>query len=426
LSGVTTSYTYDASGNRTGESVGGTSTVTATYDGANELLTYDDSAANLSITTYNGLGLRTSSTVTPSGGSATTTSFTWDTAAPTPSLLMDSTNSYIYGTGGTPIEQVNLSSGTIEYLNSDEIGSVRGVVSSGGSLSASTSYDAWGNPETSGGLTAYSTFGYAGGYIDATQLIYLEHRYLDTSVGQFITDDPLVTVTGQPYSYGSDNPVNSIDPLGLFSIINGLRADANYAAGIANFVVSSVTFGQAHVSSPYSGFNWAYGVGEGYGLVAASILGITEIDVAEGADLSSSVVEVDAAGTNAAGDSVVNPLGGTQNCTSCVIAGDATLAGNPAVALDYGIAQPISVVEANLGGLFQTVAGRTEIEAILEDSGIGARGVVYGSRGAGAIGHVFNAINQDGAINFIDFQSGEGASFEGYKSFMFLLTSVGE
>jgi hypothetical protein len=85
----------------------------------------------------------------------------------------------------------------------------------------------------------------------------------------------------------------------------------------------------------------------------------------------------------------------------------------------------LSVVEANLGGSFQGVSGQAEIENILQDAGPGARGVVYGSRGAGGIGHVFNAINQGGAINFVDFQSGAGASFDGFKSFMFLLTSGG-
>ena len=72
---------------------------------------------------------------------------------------MDSTNAYIYGPGHTPLEQVNLSTGTITYLVADQLGSVRGTVSSAGSLSASTAYDAWGNPETSGGLTAATPFG---------------------------------------------------------------------------------------------------------------------------------------------------------------------------------------------------------------------------------------------------------------------------
>jgi RHS repeat-associated protein len=215
LSGATASYTYDAAGNRTGESVAGTSTVSATYNGTNQLTSYDNSAANMSAVTYNGQGMRTSSTATPSGGSATTQNFTWDTASSSPSLLMDSTNAYIYGVSDTPIEQVNISTGTIRYLDADALGSVRGVVSSSGSLSASTSYDAWGNPETSGGLTSYTPFGFATGYSDVTQLIYLVNRYYDPTAGQFITMDPMVIATGQAYSYTGGNPVNAIDPLGL-------------------------------------------------------------------------------------------------------------------------------------------------------------------------------------------------------------------
>ena len=65
---------------------------------------------------------------------------------------MDSTNAYVYGPSGTPMEQVNLSTGTVTFLISDALGSVRGVLSSSGSLTASTSYDAYGNPETTGVL----------------------------------------------------------------------------------------------------------------------------------------------------------------------------------------------------------------------------------------------------------------------------------
>ena len=58
----------------------------------------------------------------------------------------------------------------------DSLSSVRGVVSSTGTLAATTSYDAWGNPETTGGLSASAPFGYAGGYTDATGLVYLINR----------------------------------------------------------------------------------------------------------------------------------------------------------------------------------------------------------------------------------------------------------
>lgn len=96
-SGGSTSFTYDASGNRLSES--GDATVSATYNGANELKSYDDAAANMTSATYNGNGLRTSSTI-----GSSTQNFTWDTVPSTPELLQDSTNAYIYGPFGTPFE----------------------------------------------------------------------------------------------------------------------------------------------------------------------------------------------------------------------------------------------------------------------------------------------------------------------------------
>jgi RHS repeat-associated protein len=79
-------------------------------------------------------------------------------------------------------------------------------------------YDAWGNPETTGGLTSYTPVGFAGGYTDPTGLVYLIHRYFDPSTGQFLSVDPLVDQTGQPYAYTGDDPVNGVDPLGLWSL----------------------------------------------------------------------------------------------------------------------------------------------------------------------------------------------------------------
>lgn len=72
----------------------------------------------------------------------------------------------------------------------------------------------WGNPETSGGLTATTPFGFAGGYTDVTGALYLISRYYDPGVGTFISVDPLLQVSTQPYLYAGDNPVNQVDPLG--------------------------------------------------------------------------------------------------------------------------------------------------------------------------------------------------------------------
>jgi RHS repeat-associated protein len=40
-------------------------------------------------------------------------------------------------------------------------------------------------------------------------------RYYDPGTGQFLSVDPLVDETGQPYAYTGDDPVNEVDPGGL-------------------------------------------------------------------------------------------------------------------------------------------------------------------------------------------------------------------
>jgi RHS repeat-associated protein len=212
--GGTTSYTYNADGQRLSAAQGGSQVASATWNGATELTGYSDAAANMTAATYDGAGLRASTTVTPAGGSAATQDFVWDTQADVPEVLMDSGNAYIYTRSGTPAEQVSLATGTVRYLVTDALGSVRGVVNGSGSLTGTTSYDAWGNPETSGGLTASTPFGYAGGYTDQTGLIYLLNRYYDPATGQFLSVDPAVAQTLQPYAYANDNPVSQADPNG--------------------------------------------------------------------------------------------------------------------------------------------------------------------------------------------------------------------
>jgi hypothetical protein len=39
-------------------------------------------------------------------------------------------------------------------------------------------------------------------------------RYYDPTTGQFLTVDPLVVQTGQPYSYTAGDPINDVDPTG--------------------------------------------------------------------------------------------------------------------------------------------------------------------------------------------------------------------
>ena len=88
------------------------------------------------------------------------------------------------------------------------------MVSPSGGLTASTAYDSWGSPESGSGLTAYTPFGYASGYTDPTGLIYFISRYYDTVTGQFISVDPDVSQTQDPYGYADGDPVTITDPTG--------------------------------------------------------------------------------------------------------------------------------------------------------------------------------------------------------------------
>ena len=117
----------------------------------------------------------------------------------------------------------------------------------------------------------------------------------------------------------------------------------------------------------------------------------------------------------------VNPLRSATNCVNCAIATDATLSGGAASALPSGPTS-ISVLEKMFGGRFASVSGPGAIESQLLSAGSGSRGIVFGSRGAGQVGHVFNAINQNGVVRFLDGQIGSAASLEGYTSFSFLRT----
>ena len=55
--------------------------------------------------------------------------------------------------------------------------------------------------------------------VDAeTGFVYLRARYYDPATGQFISRDPLTAMTGSPYSYVHNNPLNATDPLGLFCV----------------------------------------------------------------------------------------------------------------------------------------------------------------------------------------------------------------
>jgi RHS repeat-associated protein len=55
----------------------------------------------------------------------------------------------------------------------------------------------------------------------------LVNRYYDPATGQFVSVDPDVAETGQPYAGFGDNPVNATDPLGLCNGPDGICTNQN-------------------------------------------------------------------------------------------------------------------------------------------------------------------------------------------------------
>lgn len=214
-------YSYNSDGERTGVTSPSGDSQSFGWDSASGLMTCANTngtscstsspTSSTTLYTYNGDGLRSSSTI---GGA--TTSYAWGSMGGNPTLLSDGTWDYVYLPGSAaPIEQLSASgpSPTADLLLSDESGNTRGIVQlSAGThqnqLVNYTDYDAYGNPITGsggtsepGGLSVAHTnlganydgstpWGFGQGYADPTGLVYLIHRYYDPVTEQFVSVDP--------------------------------------------------------------------------------------------------------------------------------------------------------------------------------------------------------------------------------------------
>jgi RHS repeat-associated protein len=205
--GPTTTFAYNDRGDQTSVTTG-TAITAMVYDAADNMTTYTPASGPATSYTYDGTGLRS----TAATGSMTTT-YTYDITAGISRLLTDGTTDYVYGLGGSPIEQVS-SAGT-QYLLQDQLGSTRVITDGSGTVTGTYSYDAWGNQTAHTG-TASSDVRWAGALLDATGLYYLINRYYDPNTGNFTTVDPLVGATAQAYQYADGNPISETDASGLW------------------------------------------------------------------------------------------------------------------------------------------------------------------------------------------------------------------
>jgi len=112
-----------------------------------------------------------------------------------------------------------LRNGTNKFYHADALGTTRAMTGSTGSVTDTKSTDAFGNTFTPGSSgTTPTPFGFAGqhGYQSDPDsgLMRLGHRYYDSSVGRFLSRDPIQDGYNW-YTYCDNDPVNGVDPEGL-------------------------------------------------------------------------------------------------------------------------------------------------------------------------------------------------------------------
>jgi RHS repeat-associated protein len=206
--GATKNYSYDANGNLTGDGV-----KTYEWDAEDRLVAVKQGGNTLASFTYGGTGRRATKTA---GG--VTTSYVYEGEnflEERPST--GSSRRFVYGWG---IDQAlaYVIGGTTTYNVADHLGSIVRITDAAGIPTLTREYDPWGNS-----LQGSATSGYAftGREWDAeTGLYYYRARYYDPKVGRFLSEDPIGFDSRDPnfYEYVRNNPVNMIDPTGLWGI----------------------------------------------------------------------------------------------------------------------------------------------------------------------------------------------------------------
>ena len=205
------SYTWDDNGNLLSDGV-------STYTYTNNKLSSITSGTQYITFQYNGLGDRVSQTV-----NGLTTHYTLDLNAGLTQVLADGTNTYLYGYDRI----AQFSASETGYFLGDALGSVRQMTDASGAVTLMRNYEPFGSLLNSYGNGEF-LYGYTGEQADSTGLIFLRSRYYSSQIGRFLSKDTWRGDNFRPLSlnswnYVTGNPVNRIDPLGLWELAPGFN-----------------------------------------------------------------------------------------------------------------------------------------------------------------------------------------------------------
>ena len=257
----TNTITYDLNGNLATVTDAGVTT-TYTWNVRNQLTGISNTGFAASFT-YDSFGRRTGKTV-----QRTTTNFVYDGLNPVQEK-----------NGGTVTANLLTGLGIDEFfqrtdgvgsrgLLPDALGSTIALGDSTGTLQTQYTYEPFGYVSQTGQANT-SSYKYTGREDDGSGLDYYRARYYHPRLQRFITEDPAGLNGGSVnfYEYAGNNPVNFVDPLGLYSLNEFLQDSADFSGGFGD----TITFGGTRwirqqmgtdnfvnkCSSSYTGGKWS-------------------------------------------------------------------------------------------------------------------------------------------------------------------------
>ncbi|WP_235111743.1 putative Ig domain-containing protein [Acaryochloris sp. 'Moss Beach'] len=212
-------YSYDDNGNLIERVLNDTEKNLYVWNDDNRLVRAELPNGNLVEYTYDDDGIRVSNTI-----NGQKTDYLIDKNRPYSQVLEEFNSdelvaTYVYG--NDLISQTR--SGENSYFQVDGLGSTRILTNDQGNVTDSYDYDAFGRLLSSDGGTDNS-YRFAGEQFDnSIGSYYLRQRFYDQNVGRFTRRDTYEGTLANPlslhkYLYTHANPVNAIDPTGLFTL----------------------------------------------------------------------------------------------------------------------------------------------------------------------------------------------------------------
>ncbi|PKN59759.1 MAG: hypothetical protein CVU53_06580, partial [Deltaproteobacteria bacterium HGW-Deltaproteobacteria-11] len=126
--------------------------------------------------------------------------------------------------------------GQFYFYHNDRQGTPQRLTDINGQVVWSASYSAFGQAFVDPNSTIENNLRFPGQYYDAeTDLHYNLHRYYEPTTGRYLSTDPAGDGLN-PYVYVSGNPLNAIDPLGLFSVSDALKGISSGLGAVNGFL----------------------------------------------------------------------------------------------------------------------------------------------------------------------------------------------